>query len=68
MKGMIGRFDQMQCRAGLELFGDRLEQIRLRELVVAALQEQHWHMNFGEMIGAIGRRFSSWVQGKAEER
>ena len=64
---VVGVVEDLERRQRPEPIDDRADQIEPGELVAGALQEQHRHVDRGEMRGALGARLAGGMQGEADE-
>ena len=55
MKGMVGVWKELQCRARAELFDERLQQLRVGKLVPASLHEERRDLHVEEMLATLVR-------------
>ena len=64
---MIRGFHDVKCREIAEFFDDGTEECEIGESVARALQKQHGHSDFSEVIGTLGSGIVGRVKRKAEE-
>src|SRR6185295_18880067 len=67
VKRMIGILKQLQRGARAESLDQRLEQLKVRQLIASSLQEQHRNPHLEQMLAARVRWFSGRVKWKSEK-
>lgn len=63
---MVGCVEKVE-RGSWKAFDHRLKQVQLREGIPRARQEEHWKIDVGQMISALGRRLSCGMKREGEK-
>lgn len=67
MKGVVGPFEEMKCRARPEFFAHWTKQIEVSELVASALKKKHRNADTFEMLATFGARATGRMQRKPKK-
>ncbi len=67
VEAMVGELGKVERRALAQRLHNRLQEIKVRKLVIRALQEEHRGFDLLEVIGAIDARLARRVQREGEE-
>ena len=67
VKAVVRGFKDVERREVAEFFDDRPEEFEIRKRVPCSLQKEHGHWDFGEMVGALGRRTARRMERETKE-
>ena len=67
VESVVGGLDDVKFAAGAKFFHYGLKKLEIGERVASALQKEHRHRDFGQVIGALGAGTVRRMKWKAEE-
>src|SRR5215470_219000 len=67
VESVVGRLEDVKFAVAAKTVHDGLKKFEIGKRIASALQKQHWHRDFGQMIGALGAGTVRRMKRKAEE-